>query len=74
MFVQLPTGTYVVTLPLVWLQSIVMSISVCLPVFSSRMSQRPHVQTLKNFQYMLTVTVALCSSNDTISYVLKLFG
>ena len=42
--------------------------SVCL---SARMSQKPHVQTSRNFLYMFRVAVARTSSDDnTVSYVL----
>ena len=49
------------------LRSIAMNVSVRL---SSRMSQKSHVQTARNFLHMLPVTVARSSSDDNaIRYV-----
>jgi len=51
-----------ITSPRLGLRSIAVSVSVCLSV---RMSQKLHVQTSRNFLYMLIVTMARSLSNDS---------
>jgi len=49
-------------------------LSVCLFVcLSTRISHKPHVQTVWHFLYMLPVAVAQSSSDDNAHYVLLIF-
>jgi len=59
---------FFVTLPPVGVQSIAMSVSVCL---SARISQKQDVQTSRNFLYVLPVAVTRSSADDSaLCYVL----
>jgi len=48
-----------------------MSVSVCLSVcLSARVSQKPHVRTSRNFQYVMSGAVTRSSADNQLRYVL----